>query len=64
MVLRNLEANRAALGMRWRIKFMLLGLGLPIFCAHLHEQPVFLYRSSDTLAGGGGYGALLAPKAR
>ena len=61
-VLRNLERTyRGAVGtMRWRIKFMLLGLGLYFLVRIYTSSQVLLYRSSDTSLAVVDTGALLA----
>ncbi len=61
-VLRNLERTyRGAVGtMRWRIKFMLLGLGLYFLVRIYTSSQVLLYRASDTSLATVEAGALLA----
>jgi putative PEP-CTERM system histidine kinase len=61
-VLRNLERTyRGAVGtMRWRIKFMLLGLGLYFLVRIYTSSQVLLYRASDTSLATVDAGALLA----
>ncbi len=61
-VLRNLERTyRGAVGtMRWRIKFMLLGVGLYFLVRIYTSSQVLLYRASDTSLAAVDAGALLA----